>query len=96
MGAMTMNPWAAAGGAAAGFAGGALDDGNGGAGATIGQNIGALGAMGSMAAGRYLGGGAASPGAESMNGASYGQSAGMGSLSEDDYQRYLDSVSRGG
>jgi hypothetical protein len=57
MGAMTMNPWAAAGGAAAGFAGGALDDGNGGAGATIGQNIGALGAMGSMAAGRYLGGG---------------------------------------
>lgn len=54
MGAMTMNPYAAAGGAAAGFAGGALDDGSGQQ--NIGNTIGQVLPMAAMAGARYMGG----------------------------------------
>lgn len=65
MGAMSGNPFVALGAAGAGFAGGAIDSGNGDASSQIGQSVGSLGAMASMAAGRYLGG---SPAAPSLNG----------------------------
>jgi hypothetical protein len=115
MGAMTMNPYIAAGGAAAGFAGGALDDGSGGqnAGTMIGQSI-PLAAMAASRGSSYLSsgsGGAANPAAvegsssfvgppssapmAANNGAFYGDSAGLGSLSPEEYRRYMDGVAQG-
>lgn len=90
MGAMTGNPYVAAGAAAAGFAGGALDDGNGGTGAQIGQNIGALGAMGSMAAGKYLSG---SPAAVTASPNPYGEAESLmrsGEISPAQYKDFLE------
>lgn len=87
MGAMSGNPFVALGAAGAGFAGGAIDDGNGGTGAQIGQNIGALGAMASMAAGKYLGGGATPSGTGLPN---------QGYLTDEEYRRMLLDQNGGG
>lgn len=84
MGAMTGNPYAAAGAAAAGFAGGALDDGSGqmNVGTAIGQSI----PLAAMVAGRgasYLSSGSTAPGFSS---ADVANEFAMGNLKPSDLQ----------
>lgn len=83
MGAMSGNPFVALGAAGAGFAGGAIDSGNGDASGTIGQNVGSLGAMASMAAGRYLGGSPAAPSLYGDGGAARSGELALGSVGGD-------------